>query len=513
MESIEADEEVLFPELVFGLVGPIGVNMDDVQERLAEALRAVGYNSSIIHITNLLKEYEAPPSSASTDTAYERKISSANLFCRTAGNGAALVGLAMLEIQKIRRERLAPTTDSIGSFAAKGAPKQAYIIRQLKRMDEISYLRKVYGQKFVQVSVALSKAHRVANLVTKIAKDHPQMKQAVCEAKARKLIEIDENESEHITDEEYGQEVGEIFHKAEIFLNCSDSTKLSADCHHFIRAFFGDNSKSPRRDELGAYFAAAAALRSADLSRQVGAAIFDESGNIISTGCNEVPKAGGGAYWYGDQGIMRDFEKGVEQNGVEKQRIILDSVMRLRDAGIIDKTIDLDDPGTQSKLSSAFEEALVSDITEYGRMVHAEMGAITDAARLGRSLKGSTVYVTTFPCHNCAKHIVASGVRRVVYIEPYPKSRAGSSHEDSIAIDDHRPDLVSFEHFEGISPLRFREIFQKGKRRSGNKVEPWYEKEPCPRIEQRDNLHIKRETVAINMVMKGIRAASGHSLE
>ncbi|MDN3612645.1 hypothetical protein QWZ16_23945 [Vibrio ostreicida] len=29
--------------------------------------------------------------------------------------------------------------------------------------------------------------------------------------------------------------------------------------------------------------------------------------------------------------------------------------------------------------------------------------------------------VRLFPCHNCAKHIVASGIKRVVYVEPYPK--------------------------------------------------------------------------------------------
>jgi deoxycytidylate deaminase len=56
----------------------------------------------------------------------------------------------------------------------------------------------------------------------------------------------------------------------------------------------------------------------------------------------------------------------------------------------------------------------IMDVTEYGRVVHAEMLAVCDAARLGNSIKGTILYVTTFPCHNCTKHILASGIKRVV---------------------------------------------------------------------------------------------------
>ena len=72
----------------------------------------------------------------------------------------------------------------------------------------------------------------------------------------------------------------------------------------------------------------------------------------------------------------------------------------------------------------ALKDAAVMDLTEYGRVVHAEMHALCDAARLGKAIKGATLYCTTFPCHNCTKHILAAGIRRVVYIEPYPKSLA-----------------------------------------------------------------------------------------
>jgi deoxycytidylate deaminase len=72
------------------------------------------------------------------------------------------------------------------------------------------------------------------------------------------------------------------------------------------------------------------------------------------------------------------------------------------------------------------------DALEYGRIVHAEMGALADAARLGHMVKDGTLYCTTFPCHMCAKHIVAAGIEKVVFLEPYPKSLASDLHSDSI---------------------------------------------------------------------------------
>ena len=75
------------------------------------------------------------------------------------------------------------------------------------------------------------------------------------------------------------------------------------------------------------------------------------------------------------------------------------------------------------------------DALEYGRTIHAEMSAISDAARLGRALKGTILFCTTFPCHMCAKHIVAAGISEVIYLEPYPKSLAGELHGDSVEIE------------------------------------------------------------------------------
>jgi hypothetical protein len=104
------------------------------------------------------------------------------------------------------------------------------------------------------------------------------------------------------------------------------------------------------------------------------------------------------------------------------------------------------------------------DITEYGRPVHAEMEALLSCGRCGATARGGTLYSTTFPCHNCAKHALASGIRRVVYVEPYPKSKTTTLYKDSITLGAAKAgdERVAFEAFEGVGPRRFFDLFSIG---------------------------------------------------
>lgn len=52
--------------------------------------------------------------------------------------------------------------------------------------------------------------------------------------------------------------------------------------------------------------------------------------------------------------------------------------------------------------------------------VHAEQNAIVQAAKLGLSLEGATLYCTHQPCSICTRLIINSGIKRVVYDEGYP---------------------------------------------------------------------------------------------
>ena len=52
-------------------------------------------------------------------------------------------------------------------------------------------------------------------------------------------------------------------------------------------------------------------------------------------------------------------------------------------------------------------------------VLHAEANAITKVAKSNNSSNGATLYVTAAPCMECAKLIIQSGIRRVVYVESY----------------------------------------------------------------------------------------------
>jgi cytidine deaminase len=144
---------------------------------------------------------------------------------------------------------------------------------------------------------------------------------------------------------------------------------------------FGDNSVTPEHDEYGMYLAKSASLRSGDLSRQVGAAIFRSSGEIISLGCNEAPKFGGGTYWCDAKEDARDMAIGEDPNERIKREILYNIFDVLFRAGKLSS--DLADLGTTKEIMNTLMDqdlgirsSKVMDLLEFGRIIHAEMSAI-----------------------------------------------------------------------------------------------------------------------------------------
>ncbi len=245
------------------------------------------------------------------------------------------------------------------------------------------------------------------------------------------------------------------------------------------------------------FAAKAAALRTLDLSRQVGAALFTPNGEIITLGSNEVPKGGGGTYWPDEEHDDREFVRAHDSNDQRKREILAELVDAIGGERSIDVLLK-----DKKVRDSQFMDAL-----EYGRIVHAEMSAISDAARLGRSIKDSILYVTTFPCHMRAKHIVASGISKVIFLEPYPKSLASELHSDSLQVEGSDRGhyqgyaAVQFEHFYGITPRRYRELFERGKRKDSSGIFlPYGQGGPRPLIDTKAPFYIQLEEIVLNHV-------------
>lgn len=449
-------------ELVVGLVGPLGADLHGAAALVELQLGRVGYTADkTISLSGLLDLVERDPPlpapGSPHDEYVEERQKAGGELRELTGRGDALAVLAVAEIARRRagHQRSQGIDDP-------SEPPQAigHVLRSMKHPDEVETLRKIYGERFVLIGILLPREKRIARLSERIANSRGGVQGQEGRVRAIQLADIDEEEGR-----ELGQQMRETFSLADVYVDMSDDGEPERELERFFDALLGDPFVSPTKAEYAMFHAYATGLRSVDLSRQVGAAIISDSADVLSVGCNEVPAYGGGAYWPGDVPDGRDFAQGGDPNA-KLRRVLVDQV---RAALVANGLVT----GAVGASEVAFREALkdtrLDDLTEFGRVVHAEMHALLDAARRGVSTQGALLFSTAFPCHNCAKHIVAAGIAEVRYIAPYPKSLAEDLHPESIVVEPDGPSTrrVRFVPFKGIAPAIFGPIFTKtGKRRN-----------------------------------------------
>jgi deoxycytidylate deaminase len=445
------------PEVVIGLVAGVGVPLERVQETIIRELRRFGYRATLLHLSQMTKRFELPTPPPRRHAREARRIHA----WMNRGNEARIATgrndiLALLAIGEIAFARGAGAT---------ALSRQAFLLRQLKEPEEAFLLRRTYGVGFHLVGVYCPRAVRERNL-----REHGMTDREIAE-----LIDRDEHEPS-----KSGQHLRDTFHLADVFVDAAEPDKLTEQVRRFLDLLFGAEIKGPTLDEFGMFHAQASALRSSQLGRQVGAAILGSRGEVIAVGCNEVPRAGGGLYWDGDDGDARDHVRGRDSSDEMREEIVEEITAQLV-AGWSKKTA-VEKQRLVDRNLPRLRSTTVSALTEFGRAVHAEAEAILSAARMGVSTRGARLYCTTFPCHVCAKHIVAAGIDEVVYIEPYPKSRASRLFDDSISLEGTDKGRVRFRPFVGVAPSRFAEFFSMRTP----------EGEPIPRKDERGFVSVKR---------------------
>jgi cytidine deaminase len=460
----------------------MGADLDLVTDILKKELADVGYSSCVIRLSSLLSSIRGLSLTLIPKPEDERIHShmKAGTEIRTRTGWADI--LAFLAVARIREERKARSGNS-------NTPVEriAYILRSLKHKSEIDSLRDVYGDGFITISVYSPKDRRCSDLAKVIAKSHHDTHRQKYIPRAEELINIDEEEE----GTRFGQNVSAAFPLADVFVEATSKSGLQKSIRRFIQIFFNNQFLTPTKDEFGMFQARAAALRSADLSRQVGSAIMTQDGDLIALGCNDVPKAGGGMYWSDDIGPDgRDFQRGFDPSSRAKTEILAETLGALEAAKMLAGDEPHDIPRMTESIiegehAEKFKALQIANIIEFGRIVHSEMAAITNAASRGVSVKNATLYCTVFPCHMCARLIIASGIDRVVYIEPYPKSRTQELYDDSIIVDQVGlvRDRVNFQSFVGLAPTRYQSLFAILKRKdSKGDVLEWDTKSALPRV-------------------------------
>lgn len=253
-----------FPEIVISVCAAVGTDTTAVCDALASALRSVGYTPVPIRLSALMAELPGLahlPGLQEEDRRIRESQKAGNEIRRTLNNGDAVVRLALPAIQAKRTSLNASQDPTVP------AERHCFIISSLKREEELDTLQALFGEKVLLVSVYEPQEQRLANLCSKIATSKKSSDPDAHRQTAEQLIDVDQKERS----DPFGQRVGDVFPKADVFLTVGAS--LRDDARRFVQLLFGAPFIIPTVDEMMMFQARAAAQRSADLSRRVGAVI------------------------------------------------------------------------------------------------------------------------------------------------------------------------------------------------------------------------------------------------
>jgi cytidine deaminase len=515
-------EGIRSPELFFAIVAPVGAESRTVAEKLAELLKGDGYEVYQAHIIEALykisydhldkqlakqiredlslaklKELAGPSLESSAGDKFEyyrRHMDAGNIFCRITERKDALALMTARWLHDL------PMT----SGSPRPQPSSAYILSSFKRRDELRTLRNIYGPSLYVIGAYASQNARKQILATSIARSKRLGRADDHFDEAEALIKRDRAE----LSDPYGQRLSETFAEADVFIDASSDSSIERDLERFLDLVFDDFFATPSHEEYGQFIAAATALRSADLSRQVGAAVLTEDGSVVATGTNEVPRPGGGQVLIAPEAGKdpRDFKLKLDSSSEIKQRALEQLWDAFYSLSLIDESTY---KGKRDQVTKHWKELLGQSefrvVGEFGRSIHAEMACLVDAARRGIPVAGCVLHITTFPCHVCARHVAAAGIRKVVFIEPYPKSLATDLHMDALAVEgpDLYPKNLPIVPFVGIAPRRYQEVFAMNRSRlDGLQPKKWKRsRDGRPAVGSIPSAYMFNEERATNLIL------------
>lgn len=454
------------PELVIAIIGPMGTHLREVCEHIEQSLRQSKYECEEIKVSSLISKVPGYEHLASIPDEHEdqrlNQFMDAGTEIRTKhGSGDILSRMVLASIYRFRAEN--------GEKSDKPLPQTAFVVNSLKHPDEVELLRDIFKDRLFVISVYQPKEERIEKLARKIATSKTISDWKKLRQLATELIERDEKE-EGLS---LGQNTSAAFQYGDYFLNFNHKAKGEID--RFFDILFGKPFTTPTNDELYMLQAKSVAAMSADLSRQVGAIVATVDGDLIASGYNEVPCAGGGTNWEAVDSTKdrRDYTIHSDPNALLRDELVEEVFDVLKQNNLLAEEVAKEESSKLAKgalygSNPVLKNKRIARLLEFGRVVHAEMNALSEAARRGLSVKGAILYCTTFPCHGCARHLLAAGVDSVVYIEPYPKSIAKQLYDDMIQVDGEKDcdaQSLSFKAFTGLSPDNFFRFFSKKSKR------------------------------------------------
>ncbi|WP_051610282.1 anti-phage dCTP deaminase [Marinospirillum insulare] len=475
--STELLSQLKSNEKFVAVVGPAGAGSGTAAKILASILQGEGYETEIIKVSVLINDFVASKGKAAPRAAGHKNIDDVTTM-QDLGDSirkgeeyelkedhAAVARLVIKKIKELRETK----QSSVDISPVENDANRAFIIDSLRHPAEAVLLREVYKELFTLIGVVCNPEERSKRIKSKLIPRGSGKKEELTR-KVEDYMSRDENAKEN-----YGQKVAKLFYEADYFVDNSEEgnddvteTGMNEPLQRLVSIIAHNKIVRPTTHEAAMYQAHAAQMQSACLSRQVGAALVDKNHNVVAVGLNDVPKAGGGLYGQGfNTSIERDSRCAYRgsspfcSSNVEQNAIIDELISEFPEL--------VPDASKKEKVIGKIRGTRIGGLIEFSRAVHAEMNAIISAAISGVSPKGCRLYVSTYPCHYCARHIVTAGIDEVQFIEPYPKSKATELHNDSITTElntDWKPpseggDKVLFRPFVGVAPRFYKLAFLK----------------------------------------------------
>ncbi|WP_330443262.1 anti-phage dCTP deaminase [Flavobacterium sp. C4GT6] len=458
-------KETFTEEIVLGICSQIGSKKKLVLDEIENYLKEFDYSVQKIKLSDFfeseIQKKHIQNGKTENFSKLAQKIETGNNL-RNENGTDYLANLAITKIASQKKNKFSVTGEE--DITNIKSQRICYIIDSIKHMDELNTFKDIYKDIFYLMSIYTPKEERVTNLSI------PNLSQKEAEDL------IDKDQHEEIPN---GQQVREVFVNADFFFRVDKNTEseVKNKVKRYINLIFGSDIETPTIEERAMYEAKSASVNSACLSRQVGASIICKEGSLISTGWNDVPKFGGNLYTCESKNDKRCFVLGYcsnDNNKLDLMNYITNEFKNKLDLNKIFPTETKIEPDKNfvvkenlaTFIKDILEDSGIKSLIEFSRSVHAEMHAIINAGHLnGNKIKGGTLFCTTYPCHNCARHIIAAGIEKVYYIEPYIKSKAPQLHDDSITEKENIKNKVQLLVFDGVSPRRYLTFFNQNRER------------------------------------------------
>jgi deoxycytidylate deaminase len=302
-------------EFVFAVVGRIGSGTSQVTTAFKELLERLkpAFDVRVLKATEVIEGWakrngfshpnrNSPPPRTIEDAQSWQDLGDA-MRKKTTDNAAVAKAL-ITEIRKARGSAVKQDVVDGEPVMPDGKPR-AYILDALRHPAEVNLLRHLYQEAFVLIGVVCDHETRLMRLEKKFANP----------ARAELESFMQRDEKDNLT---HGQQVAKAFQLADFYVDNTPDRytyteagdvrdenpewDINDKLQRLVRIVRHDGIERPEISETAMHHAYSAQMRSACLSRQVGAALVDREGNLLATGTNEVPKAGGGVYGEGFAG-------------------------------------------------------------------------------------------------------------------------------------------------------------------------------------------------------------------